>query len=161
MDLGTLCDFVARLFGGSLSPFLTKCIFVNDPIFFKTLPRVFCPPLPTEPQLINKEPLVLNSELGEVVYRPPQQHNSHIPSPHPRCVSRKIKSVCKLCKSGAVGRVQGQPLRQEWSPRPTPLVPLLPQLQWPSSTSPSSRAKLPEAGLAPQPQQSGGLVTGH
>lgn len=47
-------------------------------------------------------------ECGEgVVYRPPQQHNSHIPSPPPCCVSRKIKSVCKLRKSGAVGRVPG------------------------------------------------------
>lgn len=62
MDLGTLCDFVARLFGVSPSPFLTKFIFVGDPIFSKTFSHF----LPTEPQLINKKPLVLNSELGSV-----------------------------------------------------------------------------------------------
>lgn len=84
---------------------------MSDPIFSKTLP-VFCPPLPTEPLIANKQEAPCTQlrarECGEgVVYRPPQQHNSHIPSPPPRCVSRKIKSVCKLCKSGAMGWVPG------------------------------------------------------
>lgn len=65
VDLGTFCGFVAGLCGVFLSPFLTKSIFVSDPLFSKAL-TVFCPPLPTEPQLLNNKPCVLNSELGSV-----------------------------------------------------------------------------------------------
>lgn len=91
-------------------------------------------------------------ECGEgVVYTPRQQHNSHIPSPPPRCVSRKTESVCKLCKSGAVGRVPGTTSTTRSGGRGRRRSCLLPRR--PSSTSPSTRAKLPKAGLAPQPEQ--------
>lgn len=135
VDLGTLCDFVARLFGVSLSPFLTKHIFVSDPIFSKALP--------TEPRLTNKKPLVLNSELGSVEKElstdlPP---TTQLPYPVPTpslCMQENQKCVQTPQIRGRGTSPRDNHHHQEWGP---------------SSTSPSTRAKLPKAGLTPQLQQ--------
>lgn len=84
-----------------------------------------------------------------------------ISHPHPLAVYPGKSKVCaNSANQGPWDESRDSHHRQEWSPRPTPLVPLLPQLQWPSSTSPSTRAKLPKAGSLPSPSRVG-LVRGH
>lgn len=52
-------------FVGFFKSIFTKSISVSDALFSKTL-TVFCPPLPTEPQLCNSKPCLPSSELGSV-----------------------------------------------------------------------------------------------
>lgn len=63
VDLGRFCGFVAGFCEGFFKSI--SYIIVSDRVFTKPL-TVFCPLLPTEPQLLNNKPCILKPGLGSV-----------------------------------------------------------------------------------------------
>lgn len=118
--------FCGRALWGFLKSISYKICLCEWRLFPNPL-TVSCAPLPTEPQLLNNKPCVLNSELGSVekeLSTEPRTTSFQYTIPTPFCcISREIKKHVQTPQIRARRTSPVYHNHQLWKPRPIHHVP--------------------------------------